>query len=79
MRELLERPRRFSELKKALIGITSKTLSERLQELAEAEVIFRRAYPEVPVRVVYSLTEKGEDFDQILESVRIWGEKWMPV
>ena len=79
MRELLDHPRRFNELKKSLISITSKTLSERLAELVEAEVILRTAYPEVPVRVVYSLTEKGQDFDQILEAVRFWGEKWMPL
>ena len=79
MRELLERPKRFSELKKSLIGITSKTLSERLQELGEADVVLRTAYPEVPIRVVYSLTEKGRDFDHILEAVRFWGEKWMPL
>jgi DNA-binding HxlR family transcriptional regulator len=79
MRDLLAGPKRFSELKKSLIGITSKTLSKRLAELGEAEVILRTAYPEVPARVLYSLTEKGRDFDQILEAVRSWGERWMHV
>ena len=79
IRDLLAGPKRFGELKKSLIGITSKTLSKRLAELGEAEVILRTAYPEVPARVLYSLTEKGRDFDQILEAVRSWGERWMHV
>ena len=77
MRDLLAGPKRFSELKRSLIGITSKTLSKRLAELEEADVILRTAYPEVPKRVVYSVTEKGRDFDKILEAVRYWGERWM--
>ena len=79
MRDLLEGPRRFSELKRSLIGITSKTLSERLSELNKAGIISRTAYPEVPVKVVYSLTEKGLDFDKVLEATRSWGERWMPL
>ena len=79
MRDLLEGPKRFSELKKSLIGITSKTLSERLTELKKAGVIYRTAYSEIPIRVTYSLTEKGIEFDRILEAVRFWGEKWMPL
>ena len=79
MRDLLEGPKRFSELKRSMIGITSKTLAKRLAELREADIIARTAYPEVPIRVVYSLTEKGLDFDHVLEATRSWGEKWMPI
>jgi DNA-binding HxlR family transcriptional regulator len=79
MRDLLDRPRRFNELKKSLIGITAKTLSERLTELRQFGVISRTAYPEVPVRVVYALTEKGGDFDHVLRAARSWGERWIPI
>jgi len=79
MRDLLEGQRRFSELKKSLVGITAKTLSERLKELREFGVITRTAYPEVPVRVVYAVTEKGRDFDQVLRAARAWGERWIPI
>ncbi len=79
MRDLLEGPRRFSELKRSLIGISSKTLAERLVELRDAGIIARTAYAEVPVRVVYSLTEEGLDFDRVLEATRSWGERWMPL
>ena len=79
MRDLLEGPRRFSELKRSLIGISSKTLSERLVELGNAGIVTRTLYPEVPIKVVYSLTEKGLDFDKVLAATRSWGEKWMPI
>ena len=79
MRDLLEGPRRFNELKRSLIGISSKTLAERLVELVQAEIVIRTSYPEVPVKVVYSLTQKGLDFDGVLEATRSWGERWMPI
>lgn len=79
MRDLLEGPKRFSELKKSLIGITAKTLTERLVELKDAGIITRVAYPDIPIKVLYSLTEKGLDFDNVLEATRSWGEKWIPL
>ena len=79
MRDLLEGPRRFNELRRSLTGITAKTLSERLAGLRAAGVIERTVYPEVPARVVYSLTEKGRDFDRVLREARAWGERWVPV
>lgn len=51
---------RFNELKRTLDGIGSRTLSRRLEELQEQGIVHREAYAEVPVRVEYSLTEKGE-------------------
>ncbi len=51
---------RFNELQRALDGIGSRTLSRRLKELEEQGIVHREAYAEVPVRVEYSLTPKGE-------------------
>ncbi|MGA2664120.1 MAG: helix-turn-helix domain-containing protein [Nitrososphaerales archaeon] len=79
MRDLLEGPRRFNELRRSLTGITAKTLSERLAELRAAGVIDRTVFPEVPAKVVYSLTEKGRDFDRVLREARAWGERWLPL
>src|SRR5829696_1504100 len=59
VRDLADGQRRFSELERSLIGISPKTLSERLKRLEEAEVVARQCYAEVPPRVEYSLTEKG--------------------
>lgn len=55
MRDLL----RFTELKDALPGIGSRTLSQRLKDLEAQGIVRREAYAEVPVRVEYSLTSKG--------------------
>jgi DNA-binding HxlR family transcriptional regulator len=79
LRDLLEKPMRFNELKKSLDGVTSKTLSERLHGLERAGVVTKKVYPEVPVKVVYSLTEKGRALNSVIDDIRSWGEEWMPV
>jgi DNA-binding HxlR family transcriptional regulator len=57
---------RFNELKRTLDGIGSRTLSRRLDELQEQGIVHREAYAEVPVRVEYSLTEKGERLGDLM-------------
>lgn len=52
---------RFNELKASLEGISSRTLSKRLTELTEQGLVDRTLYDEMPVRVEYELTEKGDD------------------
>jgi DNA-binding HxlR family transcriptional regulator len=79
LRDLLEKPMRFNELKRSLDGVTAKTLSDRLGSLEEAGVVTRTVYPEVPVKVVYSLTEKGQALNKVIDDIRTWGERWMPV
>ena len=79
LRDLLQGPRRFSELQRSLGEVSPKTLTERVREL-EAEGILRRTvFPEVPVRVVYELTPKGETLQDVIEAIRIWGERWSGV
>lgn len=55
----MKEPRRFNELKELLPGIGSRTLSQRLKELEGQGILKREVFPEVPVRVEYSLTAKG--------------------
>lgn len=50
---------RFNELKAHLGGIGSRTLSQRLKDLEEQDIVHREVFPEVPVRVEYSLTPRG--------------------
>ncbi len=79
LRDLLEKePRRFNELKRSLAPISAKVLAERLSELQKAGLIRKKVYAEVPVRVEYSLTEKGRDFNTVIEAIRDWGERWVP-
>ena len=56
---LLERPRRFAELRSAVPGISDRMLSQRLRELEEWGIVSREVLPRRPVRVEYRLTAKG--------------------
>jgi DNA-binding HxlR family transcriptional regulator len=67
---------RFNELKKLLHGISSTVLSERLRELELEGLIYKRIYPEVPLRVEYRLTIRAKDLEPILHSLANWVNKW---
>lgn len=67
----------FMELKRALEGISTKMLSERLKEMAASKLLFRREDPSfAPPRVNYTLTDKGKDACQIISSLKEYGLKW---
>lgn len=76
IRNLLARPWRFNELKKALEGISQKVLTDSLRSMEADGIITRTVYPEVPPRVEYSLTELGKSLKPILDSMRAWGEAY---
>jgi DNA-binding HxlR family transcriptional regulator len=78
VRDLATGRRRFSELERSLIGISPKTLSERLKRLEEAEVVGRQCFAEVPPRVEYSLTEKGFALLPVIDQMRAFGNRWLP-
>lgn len=75
IRDLLQGPRRFTDLLRSLGRISPKTLSERLKEMEEKGVASRRAYAEVPPRVEYSLTERGRSLAGILQAMADWGHQ----
>ncbi|WP_040950793.1 winged helix-turn-helix transcriptional regulator [Gorillibacterium massiliense] len=64
---------RFSDLQKSVEGISPKTLSLRLRELEEHGIVSRTVYPEVPPRVEYTLTEKGEKLERIFIELKRFG------
>ncbi|TVX89649.1 winged helix-turn-helix transcriptional regulator [Paenibacillus agilis] len=65
--------KRFSDLQRALAGITTKTLTTQLRELEEQEIILRVVYPVVPPRVEYSITEYGMTLQPVLHLMHEWG------
>lgn len=77
LRDLAVGQRRFSQLERSLVGISPKTLSERLKRLEDAEVVTRQCYAEVPPRVEYSLTEKGEALLPLIDCMRDFGRAWL--
>lgn len=64
---------RFSEISKSLPRIADKTLSVQLKELEEYGLIERTAYPEVPPRVEYSITEAGKEVIPVINMIRDYG------
>ena len=76
IRNLLNRPWRFNELKKDLDGISQKVLTDSLRSMEEDGIITRTVYPEVPPRVEYALSELGETMRPILASMEQWGTNY---
>jgi DNA-binding HxlR family transcriptional regulator len=77
LKVLLEGPLRFNEIAERLEVVSDRMLAERLRELETEGVIERRVYPEVPVRVVYRLTEKGQALAPVIEAIERWSERWV--
>jgi len=65
--------RRFGELKRDVAGITEKMLIQELRHLESMGVVNRIAYFEIPPRVEYALTQRGETLIPIIESIVEWG------
>jgi len=76
LRELLEGTKRYNELTRKVVGVSPKVLTENLRELEEDGILNRKVYPEVPPRVEYSLTEKGNDLKGIIEAMKVFGNKY---
>jgi DNA-binding HxlR family transcriptional regulator len=64
---------RFGELKKQIPDITEKMLSLQLKALEEDGLVKREVFPEVPLRVEYSLTDFGKSLVPVLEAIAKWG------
>ena len=76
MRNLLQRPWRFNELKKDLEGISQKVLTDSLRSMEADGIITRTVYPEVPPRVEYALSVLGESMRPIMDAMEIWGTEY---
>ena len=76
MRNLLERPWRFNELKKNLVGVSQKVLTDSLRSMEEDGIITRTVYPEVPPHVEYALSDLGESMRPILTAMQEWGTNY---
>jgi DNA-binding HxlR family transcriptional regulator len=77
IRDLADGRSRFCELERSLEGISPRTLSLRLRALEEQGIVERKTFPEVPPRVEYSLTSKGEGLVPIIEGMRQYGREYL--
>ncbi len=73
LRDLMQRPWRFNELKKDLEGISQKVLTDSLRSMEADGIIDRTVYAEVPPRVEYALNELGETLRPIMDAMKDWG------
>jgi DNA-binding HxlR family transcriptional regulator len=77
IRDLADGSSRFCELERSLEGISPRTLSLRLRALEEEGIVERHTYPEVPPRVEYALTEKGQALVPLIDDMRTYGTRWL--
>ena len=73
IRNLLQRPWRFNELKKNLEGISQKVLTDSLRSMEADGIVTRTVYPEVPPRVEYALSELVESMRPVMDAMEKWG------
>ena len=76
IRTLLSGQKRFSDIADAIPNMSSRMLTERFKELESEGIVIRKVYPEVPVRIEYELTEKGQELKIVMDEIQKWAEKW---
>src|SRR6185312_46869 len=74
--QLLSGPQRFGTIQTS-IAISGKVLSERLKDLEQQQIVKRDVIPETPVRIEYSLTEKGLSLEPIMKEIEKWSQSWV--
>ncbi len=65
--------KRFNQLQRLLPGITQTILMKQLRQLEKDKLVIRTVFAEVPPHVEYKLSELGENFKNVLNSIEIWG------
>ncbi len=79
VRSLLSGAVRFSDILNQVPGLSDRLLSERLRELEAQGIVERRVYPELPVRIEYTLTPKGAELREIVVTIDSWADRWWTV
>lgn len=77
IRSLLAGSVRFGDILARVPGLSDRLLSERLRELESAGIVTRTVYPEIPVRIEYTLTDKGRELEQIVGAIDGWAQRWV--
>jgi DNA-binding HxlR family transcriptional regulator len=71
------RPMRFSEIGHAVPDLSDRLLSERMKELEAAGIVERRVTNMSPIKVEYTLTERGRELDPALSELKRWADRWL--
>ncbi len=75
IRELLPCKKRYSEIQRALKGISPKVLTSRLRMLEKKGLITRKVYATVPPTTEYELTDLGKKLEKVVNAMAVFGEK----
>jgi DNA-binding HxlR family transcriptional regulator len=73
---LTEGPLRFGELARTVPGLSDRLLSQRLRELEDEGLVEREVEAGTPVRVTYSLSEKGAELRPAIGELKQWARRW---
>ena len=76
--QLLIRPCRFNELRRAIGGISQHMLTVHLREFEEEGLLTRTVFAEVPPRVEYALTPHGLTLSEVMQALAEWGKSHLP-
>ena len=74
---LMDGPLRFSEVKVLVPDLSDRLLSERMKELEAEGIVERRVIDQMPVRVEYCLTTKGQALEPAVRSLKVWARSWL--
>ena len=73
IQQLMDKPFRFSELRRAIPGISEKVLTDNLRALEKDGLVTRTVFPEIPPHTEYALSDLGETMRPIIDSMATWG------
>ncbi|GGG21131.1 hypothetical protein GCM10010924_58160 [Rhizobium wenxiniae] len=71
---LLSGTLRFNEIRRHIVNVTPRMLTNQLRELEDDGLIERKVYAQVPPKVEYSLSELGRSMEPILLALKLWGD-----
>lgn len=77
VRDLLEKPRRFSDLEHSLAGVSTRTLSNKLRRLEKEGLVVKKLHKTRPQKIEYRLTRKGAAFNGVVEAMRSYGKRYL--
>ena len=72
IRDLLQKGMRFSDLQRSLQGISSRTLTNKIKNLEDKEIVFKKD-------LYYSLTKKGKRLKKVLDAMLAYGKSFPPL
>jgi DNA-binding HxlR family transcriptional regulator len=67
----------FNALKEVVDGVSSKVLSDSLEDLEDHGLVDRTVISEKPFRVEYSLTDRGQSLEPVISAMRTWGKEYL--